>query len=65
MAKHVDYYLSLNSPWAYLASKRFEVDRQEARRRRDDLAGRFRLGVLGLRRPASARSARRSARPTA
>ena len=25
MAKHVDYYLSLNSPWAYLASKRFEV----------------------------------------
>ena len=25
MAKHVDYYLSLNSPWAYLASRRFEV----------------------------------------
>jgi len=25
MAKHVDYYLSLNSPWAYLASKRFEA----------------------------------------
>ena len=25
MAKHVDYYLSLNSPWAYLGSKRFEV----------------------------------------
>ena len=24
MAKHVDYYLSLNSPWAYLASRRFE-----------------------------------------
>jgi 2-hydroxychromene-2-carboxylate isomerase len=24
-AKHVDYYLSLNSPWAYLGSKRFEV----------------------------------------
>ncbi|HSI02361.1 MAG TPA: 2-hydroxychromene-2-carboxylate isomerase [Reyranella sp.] len=25
MAKHVDYYLSLNSPWAYLASKRFDA----------------------------------------
>jgi carboxymethylenebutenolidase len=25
MAKHVDYYVSLNSPWTYLASKRFEV----------------------------------------
>lgn len=25
MAKHVDYYVSLNSPWAYLGSKRFEV----------------------------------------
>ena len=25
MAKHVDYYLSLNSPWAYLASRRFEA----------------------------------------
>src|SRR5258708_13180280 len=25
MAKHVDYYLSLNSPWAYLCSKRFEA----------------------------------------
>jgi 2-hydroxychromene-2-carboxylate isomerase len=25
MAKHVDYYLSLNSPWAYLGSKRFEA----------------------------------------
>jgi hypothetical protein len=24
-AKHVDYYLSLNSPWAYLGSKRFEA----------------------------------------
>jgi len=23
MAKHVDYYVSLNSPWTYLASKRF------------------------------------------
>ncbi len=25
MPKHVDYYVSLNSPWAYLGSKRFEV----------------------------------------
>ena len=25
MAKHVDYYVSLNSPWTYLGSKRFEV----------------------------------------
>jgi 2-hydroxychromene-2-carboxylate isomerase len=25
MAKHVDYYLSLNSPWAFLASRRFEA----------------------------------------
>ena len=25
MPKHVDYYLSLNSPWAYLGSKRFEA----------------------------------------
>ncbi len=25
MAKHVDYYVSLNSPWAYLASRRFEA----------------------------------------
>ena len=25
MAKHVDYYVSLNSPWAYLGSKRFEA----------------------------------------
>src|SRR5476651_2119210 len=24
-AKHVDYYVSLNSPWAFLGSKRFEV----------------------------------------
>src|SRR5438445_9846756 len=31
----------------------FRGDRQEARRRRDDLAGRFRLGVFGFRRPAS------------
>ncbi len=25
MTKHVDYYVSLNSPWAFLGSKRFEV----------------------------------------
>src|SRR5499425_3808371 len=25
MAKHVDYYVSLNSPWTYLGSKRFET----------------------------------------
>ncbi|MBV8392677.1 MAG: 2-hydroxychromene-2-carboxylate isomerase [Alphaproteobacteria bacterium] len=25
MAKHVDYYVSLNSPWAYLGSMRFEA----------------------------------------
>ena len=25
MAKHVDYYISLNSPWAYLGSERFEA----------------------------------------
>jgi len=25
MAKHVDYYVSLNSPWTYLASKRFDA----------------------------------------
>ena len=25
MGKHVDYFVSLNSPWAYLGSKRFEV----------------------------------------
>ncbi len=25
MAKHVDYYVSLNSPWTYLGSKRFEA----------------------------------------
>src|SRR4029078_6492345 len=25
MAKHVDYYVSLNSPWTYLASKRLEA----------------------------------------
>src|SRR5688572_5773285 len=25
MARHVDYYVSLNSPWAYLGSKRFEA----------------------------------------
>jgi 2-hydroxychromene-2-carboxylate isomerase len=24
MAKHIDYYVSLNSPWTYLASKRLE-----------------------------------------
>ena len=24
MAKHVDYFLTLNSPWAYLGSRRFE-----------------------------------------
>ena len=24
MAKHVDYYVSLNSPWTYLASRRFD-----------------------------------------
>ncbi|TAJ82173.1 2-hydroxychromene-2-carboxylate isomerase [Reyranella sp.] len=24
MAKHVDYYVSLNSPWTYLGAKRFE-----------------------------------------
>ena len=24
MAKHVDYYVSLNSPWTYLGSRRFE-----------------------------------------
>ena len=29
MAKHVDYYVSLNSPWTYLASKRLEVDGPE------------------------------------
>ena len=29
MAKHVDYYLSLNSPWAYLASRRFEAIARE------------------------------------
>src|SRR5216110_3546636 len=29
MAKHVDYYLSLNSPWAYLASKRLEAIAQK------------------------------------
>lgn len=25
MAKHVDYYVSLNSPWTFLASRRFEA----------------------------------------
>jgi carboxymethylenebutenolidase len=25
MAKHVDYYVSLNSPWTYLGSERFEA----------------------------------------
>jgi carboxymethylenebutenolidase len=25
MAKHIDYYVSLNSPWTYLASRRFEA----------------------------------------
>ncbi|HEU5094250.1 MAG TPA: 2-hydroxychromene-2-carboxylate isomerase [Reyranella sp.] len=25
MTKHVDYYVSLNSPWTYLGSKRFET----------------------------------------
>jgi 2-hydroxychromene-2-carboxylate isomerase len=25
MARHVDYYVSLNSPWTYLGSKRFEA----------------------------------------
>src|SRR5437868_10259805 len=25
MAKHIDYYVSLNSPWTYLGSKRFEA----------------------------------------
>src|SRR5258707_15569570 len=25
VAKHVDYYVSLNSPWTYLGSKRFEA----------------------------------------
>src|SRR5213076_1147433 len=25
MSKHVDYYVSLNSPWTYLGSKRFEA----------------------------------------
>jgi carboxymethylenebutenolidase len=25
MAKHVDYFVSLNSPWTYLGSKRFEA----------------------------------------
>jgi 2-hydroxychromene-2-carboxylate isomerase len=25
MAKHVDYYVSLNSPWTYLGSRRFEA----------------------------------------
>ena len=31
MAKHVDYYVSLNSPWTYLGSKRFEVMAQKRR----------------------------------
>jgi 2-hydroxychromene-2-carboxylate isomerase len=25
IAKHIDYYVSLNSPWTYLGSKRFEA----------------------------------------
>ena len=25
MAKHVDYYVSINSPWTYLGSQRFEA----------------------------------------
>lgn len=25
MAKHVDYYVSLNSPWTYLGAGRFEA----------------------------------------
>ena len=29
MAKHVDYYVSLNSPWTYLASKRLEAMAQK------------------------------------
>jgi 2-hydroxychromene-2-carboxylate isomerase len=29
MAKHVDYYVSLNSPWTYLGSKRFETIAQK------------------------------------
>ncbi len=29
MAKHVDYYVSLNSPWTYLGSKRFEAMAQK------------------------------------
>ena len=29
MAKHVDYYVSLNSPWTYLGSKRFEAIAQK------------------------------------
>ena len=29
MAKHVDYYVSLNSPWTYLASERFEAIAQK------------------------------------
>src|SRR5437868_8298152 len=29
MAKHVDYYVSLNTPWTYLASKRFEAMAQK------------------------------------
>jgi 2-hydroxychromene-2-carboxylate isomerase len=29
MAKHVDYYVSLNSPWTYLGSRRFEVIAQK------------------------------------
>src|SRR4051812_22000740 len=31
MAKHIDYYVSLNSPWAYLASKRLEAIAQKHR----------------------------------
>ena len=32
MAKHVDYYVSLNSPWTYLGSKRFEAMAERRKR---------------------------------
>ena len=65
MPLHVDYYVSLNSPWTHLGAARIEAMCAEARCLAAHLAGRFRRHLPGLRRPCPCRGARRSARPTA
>ena len=62
MAKHVDYYVSLELALDLSRVEALRGDRQETQRRRHDLAGRFRLGLRGLGRPAAAQA--RAAAPS-